>query len=140
MVRAFFHFEEQILQSVYRRLFFVFLLLSRPPSLIRSSDQVKKEMRSLEKSYSYSGVFVRTKKSLGILLSLTGELNEEQASTHSSGVSTRHAFPLRTMSTVPVIIKLCRFQWNVSAITEIFSILQMMLILLAVLISLCVFN
>jgi len=101
-------------------------------------------MRRLEKSYSYSGVFVHTKKRLGILLSLTDELNEEQASTHSSGVGTRHAFPLRVMCIVPVIIKirykLCRFQANGSVITEVFSILQMMLILLAVLIYLRVFN
>lgn len=131
VVRAFFHSEEQILQSVYRLLFcfFVFLLLSRPPSLIRFSDQVKKEIRSLEKSYSYSVVFLHTKKSLGIF-SLTEAINEEQASTHSSGVVTRHTLPLHTMSTLSVIIqtrqKLCRFQANGSFITEVFSMLQML--------------
>lgn len=56
----------------------------------------------MEKSYSYSEVFVHTKKSLGIF-SLTDAVNEEQESTHSSGVGTRHTFPLHTMSTVSVI-------------------------------------
>jgi hypothetical protein len=66
-------------------------------------------MRNLEKSRSYSEAFVHTKKKKvgGILLSLTDAVNEEQAGTHSSGVVTRHAFLLRTMSNVSVSIQIC---------------------------------
>jgi len=72
------------------------------------------------------------------LFSLTDAVNKEQGSTHSSGVGTRHALPLHTMSTVSVIVqiryKLCRFRANGSAITEAFSMLKVLLLSLAFLI------